>query len=105
MSNELTRTLPASWYCSLPLYQLERRAVFFKVCACQKKKKKKISWLSNTIQSWYLLGPVTRFLTVGDKVYYEIAQKSIYAVRTAENSEFPGVEDIKVACAETVRVV
>ena len=28
---ELTRTLPASWYCSSPLYQLERRAVFLKV--------------------------------------------------------------------------
>lgn len=27
---ELARTLPASWYCSLPLYQLERRAVFMK---------------------------------------------------------------------------
>lgn len=27
----LTRTLPASWFYSEPLYQLERRAVFFKV--------------------------------------------------------------------------
>jgi hypothetical protein len=30
--SELPRTLPASWYCSEPLYQMERRAVFFKVC-------------------------------------------------------------------------
>jgi hypothetical protein len=27
----LARTLPASWFCSVPLYQLERRAVFLKV--------------------------------------------------------------------------
>ena len=27
----LTRTLPASWFCSTPLYQVERRAVFLKV--------------------------------------------------------------------------
>lgn len=27
----LTRTLPASWFCSSALYQLERRAVFLKV--------------------------------------------------------------------------
>lgn len=29
---ELTRTLPASWYCNEPLYQMERKAVFLKVC-------------------------------------------------------------------------
>lgn len=29
--SELARTLPASWYRSLPLYQLERRGVFMKV--------------------------------------------------------------------------
>ncbi|PWY80922.1 hypothetical protein BO94DRAFT_470303 [Aspergillus sclerotioniger CBS 115572] len=40
-------TLPASWYCSLPLYQLERRAIFLK--------------------SWYLMGPVTRFCDIGTK--------------------------------------
>ncbi|RDK37430.1 hypothetical protein M752DRAFT_287098 [Aspergillus phoenicis ATCC 13157] len=44
---ELMRTLPASWYCSQPLYQLERRAVFLK--------------------SWYLVGPVTRFCDIGAK--------------------------------------
>ncbi|ORY62457.1 uncharacterized protein BCR38DRAFT_467086 [Pseudomassariella vexata] len=38
---DMTKTLPASWYSSKPLYELERRAVFLK--------------------SWYLLGPVTRF--------------------------------------------
>lgn len=28
---ELTRTLPASWYCNESLYNMERRAVFVKV--------------------------------------------------------------------------
>lgn len=30
--SELMRTLPASWYRSSPLYQLERKAVFMKAC-------------------------------------------------------------------------
>lgn len=30
---ELARTLPASWYCNEPLYRMERRAVFLKVCS------------------------------------------------------------------------
>lgn len=54
------------------------------------------------IQSWYLLGPVTRFLTVGEEVHYEIAQKKICAVRTSAGTDFPGIEDIKVICVETV---
>ncbi|KAH8647447.1 hypothetical protein BGZ60DRAFT_423858 [Tricladium varicosporioides] len=53
----LARTLPASWFCSSPLYQLERRAVFLK--------------------SWHLLGPVTRFQKGNEKVVYEIAQVTI----------------------------
>lgn len=61
----LTRTLPASWYCSSPLYQLERRAVFLK--------------------SWYLLGPLTRFQAVGEVVEYEIAQVSITVCRASDN--------------------
>ncbi|KAI1343238.1 hypothetical protein F5Y15DRAFT_228411 [Xylariaceae sp. FL0016] len=48
----MLKTLPASWYCSRPLYELEQRAVFLK--------------------SWYLLGPVTKFLN-GDTVNYEFA--------------------------------
>ncbi|KAF2796466.1 Bet v1-like protein [Melanomma pulvis-pyrius CBS 109.77] len=67
----LTRTLPASWYCSSPLYQLERRAVFLK--------------------AWYLLGPITRFHSVGDKVGYEVAQISLTACRMSEE-----LRDIKV---------
>lgn len=77
--NSLTRTLPASWYCSSPLYQLERRAVFLK--------------------AWYLLGPVTKFHTVGEKVEYEVAQIRLVACR---NSEEPN--DIKVYNEETVRL-
>ncbi|KAF2256496.1 Bet v1-like protein [Trematosphaeria pertusa] len=67
----LTRTLPASWYCSSPLYQLERRSVFFK--------------------SWYLLGPLTRFGVVGEQVGYEIAQVALTACRMSEEPR-----DIKV---------
>ncbi|KAH8594019.1 hypothetical protein B0O99DRAFT_460316, partial [Bisporella sp. PMI_857] len=50
----LTRTLPASWFCSPALYQVERRAVFLK--------------------SWYFLGPVTRFKGSTEPIIYEIAQ-------------------------------
>ncbi|GAB7354537.1 hypothetical protein MBLNU459_g4998t2 [Dothideomycetes sp. NU459] len=62
------QTLPASWYCSPALYQLERRAVFR--------------------TAWYLLGPVTKFAD-GEGVQYEIAQVSLTARRT------PGPEDIR----------
>ncbi|KAJ5712662.1 hypothetical protein N7493_009130 [Penicillium malachiteum] len=78
---ELARTLPASWYCSEPLYKMERRAVFLK--------------------SWYLLGPVTRFQTVGEHVDYEIAQQPIYAMRTGGDSLNPGPSDLKVFCTNT----
>jgi hypothetical protein len=80
---ELARTLPASWYCSQPLYQLERRAIFNK--------------------SWYLLGPVTRFLTIGEKVEYEIAQQSVLAFRSRGDATFPGPDEIQVVCVRTVR--
>ncbi|KAF2084321.1 Bet v1-like protein [Saccharata proteae CBS 121410] len=57
----LPATLPASWYTVPELYDLERRAVFFK--------------------SWYLLGPVTRF-QVNHPVDYEIAQVHLHVTRT-----------------------
>ncbi|KAK0660677.1 hypothetical protein DIS24_g3121 [Lasiodiplodia hormozganensis] len=72
MAPDLPRTLPASWYTSQELYDLERRAVFFK--------------------SWYLLGPVTRFHE--DNVVYEVAQVPVYVTRT-ENG------DLKVLLQET----
>ncbi|KAF2261449.1 Bet v1-like protein [Lojkania enalia] len=76
--SDLTRTLPASWYCSSPLYQLERRAVFLK--------------------AWYLLGPITRFEEVGEKVGYEVAQVSLVACRMSE-----APQDIKVYDESTGR--
>ncbi|KMW68654.1 hypothetical protein BDDG_12950 [Blastomyces dermatitidis ATCC 18188] len=73
---EFQRTLPASWYRSLPLYQLERRAVFLK--------------------AWYLLGPVTRFHEVDTKVQYEIAQERLYVERKFGSSALPTAEELKV---------
>ncbi|KAE8323963.1 hypothetical protein BDV39DRAFT_217453 [Aspergillus sergii] len=78
---QLARTLPASWYCSLPLYQLERRAVFMK--------------------SWYLLGPVTKFQNVGEKIEYEIAQQPILAFRASGSSPLPEPGEFQVICAKT----
>ncbi|KAK0365464.1 hypothetical protein LTR91_005953 [Friedmanniomyces endolithicus] len=60
MATNPPRTLPASWYTSRPLYQLECRAVFLK--------------------SWYLLGPIIKFLP-GTFVDYEFA--GIYLTVTA----------------------
>lgn len=72
----LSRTLPASWYCSSPLYQLERRSVFFK--------------------AWYLLGPLTKFRTVGETVEYEIAQISLTVCRISDSPR-----DVKVLNGQT----
>lgn len=49
-----------------------------------------------------MLGPVTRFMNVGDKVEYEIAQKQICAFRTSAGSAFPGPGDIKVTSTSDV---
>lgn len=46
-------TLPASWYCSEELHELERRAVF--------------------LRSWYFIGTVTKFQADRD-YHFEIAQ-------------------------------
>ncbi|EEH09299.1 conserved hypothetical protein [Histoplasma capsulatum G186AR] len=70
------RTLPASWYRSLPLYQLERRAVFLK--------------------AWYLLGPATRFQEVDAKVQYEIAQERLYVQRHSGTSALPTSQELRV---------
>ncbi|KAL4753552.1 hypothetical protein BDW72DRAFT_168723 [Aspergillus terricola var. indicus] len=83
--SELARTLPASWYCSQPLYQLERRAVFLK--------------------SWYLLGPLTRFQNVGEVVSYEIAQQPIQAVRRTGKGQVPVSEEIEITCADTEKTL
>jgi hypothetical protein len=57
----LVKTLPASWYTSSSLYQLEKRAVFLK--------------------SWYFLGPVTRFVDE-ERVQYEIAQVNLTVINS-----------------------
>jgi hypothetical protein len=99
--SELTRTLPASWYCSESLYQMERRAVFMKV----RRMPFQILCLTKILQSWYLLGPVTRFLTVGEKVDYEVGQLPIYAVRVSGETKIPVAEELKVFSAKTVRTI
>lgn len=53
---DATKTLPASWYCSQNLYQLEQRAVFHK--------------------AWYFVGAVPRF-SVEREVDYEFAGVAI----------------------------
>jgi len=55
------------------------------------------------IQSWYLLGPVTRFQNVGEHHDYEVAQQPIYAVRTSGDTVNPTAEELKVFHVETVR--
>jgi hypothetical protein len=70
--DSLARTLPASWFCSPALYQVERRAVFLKV-----DPTTSVLWQSNTNQSWHLLGPVTRFQSRSKPVIYEIAQVTL----------------------------
>ncbi|KAK2751839.1 hypothetical protein FQN55_009282 [Onygenales sp. PD_40] len=80
---ELQRTLPASWYRSVPLYQLERRAVFLK--------------------AWYLLGPVTRFHEVDTKVHYEIAQEHIFVQRCSGTSDLPTSNELRVEHEKTGR--
>jgi len=61
--DNLTRTLPASWFCSKALYQLERRAVFLK--------------------SWHFLGPVPRFQKRTELIKYEIAQVTLIVENTS----------------------
>jgi len=81
----LQRTLPASWFCSSALYQLERRAVFLKC--------------------WHLLGPVTRFQNRDEKVVYEIAQVKIFVENKSPPSEGVVSEGLVVSAEdETVNI-
>jgi phenylpropionate dioxygenase-like ring-hydroxylating dioxygenase large terminal subunit len=64
MASTLPKTLPASWFTSLPLHRLERRAVFLK--------------------AWYLVGTVVKF-TAGEPVDYEFSGISLTIQRTGEN--------------------
>lgn len=47
---------------------------------------------------------MTRFRTIGDKVEYEMAQKSISVSRVSGDSSFPGPGEIQVFCLDTVRI-
>ncbi|KAK8016913.1 hypothetical protein PG993_015102 [Apiospora rasikravindrae] len=81
----LQKTLPASWYCSKPIYELERQAVF--------------------LQAWHLLGPVTRYADE-KKVAYELAgvdfvverlddenkDRQSFRVTDLANDYYPGLE-------------
>ena len=63
MDSAAPKTLPASWYTSKPLYQLERRAVFLK--------------------AWYLVGPAVKFAP-GAPVDYEFSGIKISIHRDGE---------------------
>ena len=76
----ISRTLPASWYRSSPLYELEKRAVFRR--------------------AWYLLGPVIKFES-GAEVAYEIAGVSLTARRASDSQDG---RDIKVTANTDVCV-
>jgi hypothetical protein len=56
------------------------------------------------VQSWYLLGPVTRFQVVGEHVEYEVAQQPVSAVRISGEALNPVAEELEVVCAKTVGV-
>lgn len=45
---------------------------------------------------------MTRFQNVGEHVDYEVAQQSIYAVRTSGDALNPTAEELEVYCAKTV---
>ncbi|KAK8075645.1 hypothetical protein PG997_010308 [Apiospora hydei] len=62
----LQKTLPASWYCSKPIYELERQSVF--------------------LQAWHLLGPVTRYADER-KVQYELAGVSFVVERLDDENK------------------
>ncbi|RDW62009.1 bet v1-like protein [Coleophoma cylindrospora] len=83
--DSLTRTLPASWFCSSELYQLERRAVFLK--------------------SWHLLGPVTRFQKRSEPLVYEIAQVKLIVENQSPDSDGVSMEGIVVYAEEKGREI
>ena len=61
MTSSPPRTLPASWYTSQPLYELERRAIFLK--------------------AWYFVGALVKF-TPDEPVDYEFSGVSLTVRRT-----------------------
>lgn len=96
--DSLTRTLPASWFCSSALYQLERRSVFLNVG--------QIFFMglnvANSLKSWHLLGPVTRFQGRNTPVVYEIAQVTIIVANQSPESKGVNRDDIVVYTQDEV---
>ncbi|CAG8948816.1 hypothetical protein HYFRA_00001939 [Hymenoscyphus fraxineus] len=82
--DSLARTLPASWFCSEPLYQLERRGVFQK--------------------SWHFLGPITRFQNRSEKVIYEIAQTTLVVENRSPPSDGITFEGVVVYAQDEVEI-
>lgn len=80
MESTPPRTLPASWYRSAPLYQLERRAVFLK--------------------AWYLLGPVIKFDS-GEPVDYEFAGVLV----TVHASKQPSTNNDGATISRSIKVL
>lgn len=95
--DSLTRTLPASWFCSSALYQLERRAVFLKVSFSTRRDR----W-TDSQQSWHFLGPVTRFQKRAEKVRYEIAQVTVIVENISPENEGIDIDGITVFSEDEV---
>ena len=101
-----TTTLPASWFQSTPLYQLERRAIFLNVCSSSNfffsfspsgSRHTRVANNHNFLgKAWHFVGPVTRFVNRGEKVYYEIAQVKFYVVNTSPEGTGWGTGGIEV---------
>ncbi|KAI1089563.1 hypothetical protein F5B19DRAFT_365408 [Rostrohypoxylon terebratum] len=70
----LIKTLPASWYCSKPLYELEKSSVFLK--------------------SWYLLGPITKFAD-GNPVEYEFAGVGLVVETVGQDFRVVRLRDVR----------
>ncbi|KAH7311055.1 hypothetical protein BKA65DRAFT_468415 [Rhexocercosporidium sp. MPI-PUGE-AT-0058] len=83
--DSLSRTLPASWFSSPALYQLERRGVFLK--------------------SWHFLGPVTRFQKRFEPLVYEIAQVKIIVENRSPESDEVNTDGIVVFAEEKNRLI
>lgn len=102
------KTLPASWYCSKPLYDLERRAVFEKASPLHKKIIIKrglgigeadcgANLLSD--QGWYLLGPVTRFKGQ-EQVGYEVAGVRLQVEHVEDGFRISRQPDVRYGASE-----
>lgn len=95
--SDSAKTLPASWYCSKPLYGLEQRAVFMKVRmkATLHIYEERIWTYSadDFYQGWYLLGPVTRFADQ-TQVRYEVAGVRLLVESTEDGFRVSSLSEV-----------